>query len=47
MRGALAEKDQGLMEWLSTHPVSAARVERLKAELAALSKKSSEPFTFD
>ena len=47
MRGTLAEKDQGLMEWLSTHPMSAARAERLKAELAALPKKSPEPFTFD
>ena len=43
----LSEKDQGRMEWLSTHPMSAARAERLKAELAALPKKSSEPFTFD
>ena len=47
MRGALAEEDQGRMEWLSTHPMSAARAERLKAELAALPKKSPEPFTFD
>ncbi len=29
------------MEWLSTHPMSAARAERLKAELAALPKKSA------
>ena len=43
----LSEKDQGRMEWLSTHPMSAARAERLKAELAALPKKLSEPFTFD
>jgi hypothetical protein len=35
------------MEWLSTHPMSAARADRLKAELAALPKKSPEPFTFD
>jgi hypothetical protein len=47
MRGALAEEDQGRMEWLSTHPMSAARAERLKAELAALPKKLPEPFTFD
>ena len=47
MRGTLAEKDQGRMEWISTHPMSAARADRLKAELAALPKKSSEPFTFD
>lgn len=43
----LSEKDQGRMEWLSTHPMSAARAERLKAELAALPKKSPESFTFD
>ncbi|MEP6932608.1 MAG: M48 family metallopeptidase [Nitrospirota bacterium] len=43
----LSEKDEGRMEWLSTHPMSAARAERLKAELAALPKKSLEPFTFD
>jgi Zn-dependent protease with chaperone function len=43
----LSEKDQGRMEWLSTHPMSAARAERLKAELAALPKKLPEPFMFD
>jgi beta-barrel assembly-enhancing protease len=43
----LSEKDQGQLEWLSTHPMSTARAERLKAELAALPKKSPEPFTFD
>jgi predicted Zn-dependent protease len=43
----LSEKDEGRMEWLSTHPMSAARADRLKAELAALPKKSPEPFTFD
>ena len=43
----LSEKDQGRMEWLSTHPMSTARAERLKTELAALPKKSPEPFTFD
>ncbi|MBC7838053.1 MAG: hypothetical protein H7Y39_05360 [Nitrospiraceae bacterium] len=47
MRGTLAEKDQGRMEWLSTHPMSAARADRLKAELAALPKKLPEPLTFD
>jgi hypothetical protein len=35
------------MEWLSTHPMSAARAERLKTELAALPKKLPEPFTFN
>jgi len=43
----LSEKDEERMEWLSTHPMSAARAERLKAELAALPKKLPEPFTFD
>jgi beta-barrel assembly-enhancing protease len=43
----LSEKDEGRMEWLSTHPMSTARADRLKAELAALPKKSPEPFTFD
>ncbi len=43
----LSEKDEGRMEWLSTHPMSAARAERLKAELAALPKNSPEPFKFD
>jgi Zn-dependent protease with chaperone function len=43
----LSEKDQGRMEWLSTHPMSTARADRLKSELAALPKKLPEPFTFD
>ena len=43
----LSEKDEGRIEWLSTHPMSTARAERLKAELAALPKKLPEPFTFD
>ncbi|MEO8339330.1 MAG: M48 family metalloprotease [Nitrospirota bacterium] len=43
----LSEKDQGQMEWLSTHPMSAARTERLKTELDDLPKKLPEPFTFD
>ncbi len=43
----LSEKDEGQMEWLSTHPMSIGRAERLKAELAALPKKSLAPFTFD
>lgn len=43
----LSEKDEGRMEWLSTHPMSAARAERLKAELADLPKKTPEPFTFE
>lgn len=43
----LSEKDEGRMEWLSTHPMSTARADRLKAELAALPKRSPEPFTFE
>ena len=43
----LSEKGQGRMEWLSTHPMSAARADRLKAERAALPEKLSKPFTFD
>ncbi len=42
----LSEKDDGRLEWLSTHPMSSARADRLKAELAALPKRSPEPFTF-
>jgi len=43
----LAEKDEGRMEWLSTHPMSQGRAERLKAELAAMPKLSPVPFTFE
>jgi len=43
----LSEKDEGRMEWLSTHPMSTARAKRLKTELAALPKILPAPFTFD
>jgi predicted Zn-dependent protease len=43
----LSEKEEGRTEWLSTHPMSRARAERLKAELAAMPKTTPEPFTFD
>ena len=43
----LSEKDEGRMEWLSTHPMSTARAERLKTERAALPKILPVPFTFD
>jgi Zn-dependent protease with chaperone function len=43
----LSEKDEERMEWLSTHPMSAARAERLKGDLAALPKTLPAPFTFD
>ena len=35
------------MEWLSTHPMSTGRAERLNAEVAALRKQQPEPFGFD
>ncbi|MDP9132837.1 MAG: M48 family metallopeptidase, partial [Nitrospirota bacterium] len=43
----LSEKDKAHVELFSTHPMSAARAERLKAELATLPKRSPEPFTFE
>lgn len=43
----LSERDQGQTEWLSTHPMSATRAERLKIELASLPRTTLEPFTFD
>lgn len=43
----LSEKDEGRMEWLSTHPMSTARAEHLKSELAALPKQTPEPLTLD
>ncbi|MBS0169763.1 MAG: M48 family metallopeptidase [Nitrospira sp.] len=43
----LSEKDGGRVELFSTHPMSAARAERLKAELAALPKRMPNPFTFE
>lgn len=43
----LSEKDKERVEIFSTHPMSAARAARLKAELAALPKQTPEPFTFE
>ena len=43
----LAQSEQGRIELLSTHPMSAARAERLKAEVAALPRQAPEPFGFD
>ena len=43
----LSEKDKERVELFSSHPMSAARAERLKAELAALPKQTTEPFTFE
>ncbi len=42
----LADKEGDRVEWLSTHPMSAGRAERLKAEIASLPKTLPEPFTF-
>ena len=42
----MSEQEQGRVEWLSTHPMSAGRAERLKKEIASLPKTVSEPFTF-
>ena len=43
----LSEKDAGRMEWLSTHPMSTARAERLKKELASLPRQETVPFSFE
>lgn len=43
----LSEREEGRMEWLSTHPMSHGRAERLKTELAAMPKMSPAPFTFE
>ncbi len=46
-RLAKSEKDMQRVELLSTHPMSAARAARLKAELVALPKFLPEPFAFE
>jgi Zn-dependent protease with chaperone function len=46
-RLAQSEKEQHRVELLSTHPMSAARAERLKAELKALPKFLPEPIAVD
>ena len=43
----LAEKDDGRVEWLSTHPMSSARADHLKARLAEMPKQTPEPFSFE
>ena len=43
----LSEKDEGRVEWLSTHPMSSARADRLKTQLAEMPKQTPEPFTFE
>ena len=42
----LSEQEEGRVEWLSTHPMSAGRAERLKKEMASLPATTPEPFTF-
>ena len=42
----LSEKEDGRVEWLSTHPMSAGRAALLKIEMVALPKSTPEPFTF-
>jgi len=46
-RLAQSEKDKERVELLSTHPMSAPRAARLKAELATLPKFVPEPFALD
>lgn len=43
----LSEKDDGRVEWLSTHPMSSGRAEHLKARLAGMPAQTPTPFTFD
>lgn len=42
----LTKKERGGVEWLSTHPMSAGRAQRLEAEIARLPRIPAEPFTF-
>ena len=42
----LSDKEEGRVEWLSTHPMSAGRAARLKKELTSLPTTVPEPFTF-
>jgi predicted Zn-dependent protease len=46
-RLAKSETEMQRVELLSTHPMSAARAVRLKAELASLPKFLPEPFAFE
>jgi Zn-dependent protease with chaperone function len=43
----LSEQDKDHVELFSTHPMSAVRAARLKAEIALIPKRASEPFGFD
>jgi predicted Zn-dependent protease len=46
-RLAQSEKEPQRVELLSTHPMSAHRAERLRAELKTLPTLLPEPFAFD
>jgi predicted Zn-dependent protease len=46
-RLAQSDNEKGRIELLSTHPMSAARATRLKAEVAALPTFLAEPFAFE
>jgi predicted Zn-dependent protease len=43
----LAEHDTRETEWMSTHPMSKGRAERLKAEVATLPKQETVPFPIE
>jgi predicted Zn-dependent protease len=43
----LSEKDEGWMEWISSHSMSPARAERLKKELASLPRQETIPFSVE
>ena len=42
----LTKNERAGVEWLSTHPMSAGRAQRLEAEISRLPRITSEPFTF-
>ena len=42
----MSDQEQGRVEWLSSHPMSAGRAERLKKEMGLLPTIVPEPFTF-
>jgi predicted Zn-dependent protease len=46
-RLAQSEKERERIELLSTHPMSAHRAERLRAELKTLPALLPEPFSFE
>jgi len=42
----MSDQEQGRVEWLSSHPMSGGRAERLKKEMGLLPTIVPEPFTF-